>query len=79
MGDANRGLYEKFKVTRTDGSSESGGKHEYCRYFVLDLDHDPHAAAALDAYAWSCHEQYPSLAFDLLDQVEDIRSRQPKD
>ena len=78
MGDETKGLYHKFNVTRTDGSSEPGKKHEHCRYFVLDLDHDPHAAAALDAYAWSCREQYPALAQDLFDQVAEIRSRQPK-
>lgn len=41
--DENRGLYEKFRVWRTDGSSDVGGKHEHCRYFVLDLTHDPYA------------------------------------
>ncbi|MDE3244478.1 MAG: hypothetical protein KGN80_00210 [Acidobacteriota bacterium] len=73
--DQEKGLYRKFEVRRTDGSSEPGGKHENCRYFVLDLDHDPHAASALDAYAWSCRKDYPALANDLLDQVEEIRSR----
>lgn len=77
MGNKTAGLYRKFEVKRTDGTSEPGGKHEHCRYFVLDLDHDPHAAAALDAYAWSCREDYPMLSSDLLDQVEEIRSRKP--
>lgn len=66
MGDTNRGIYRKFNVTRTDGSSEPGGKHEHCRYFVLDLDHDPHAAPALAAYARSCSKTHPVLAADLL-------------
>lgn len=62
-----RGLEtQKFRVTRTDGSSEPGGKHEHCRYFVLDLDHDPHAAHALAAYAQSCALSHPVLAGDLL-------------
>lgn len=41
------GLYRKFIVTRTDGKSAPGQKHDGCDYFVLDLTHDPHAAPAL--------------------------------
>lgn len=63
--DKTKGLYNKFTVTRTDGSSGPGGKHEHCRYFVLDLDHDPHAQAAILAYANSCRDTYPMLAADL--------------
>lgn len=59
------GLYEKFKVERTDGQSEPGEKHHGCEYFVLDLDHDPHAIPALKAYAESCLDDYPQLAHDL--------------
>ena len=67
MGDKTKlyGLHEKFIVTRTDGSSEPGGKHEECSYFVLDLDHDPHAIPALAAYAESCEASHPMLARDL--------------
>ena len=54
MSDEYRGLYQKYQVRRTDGSSEPGGKHEDCQYFVLDMDHDPHAVAALEAYMNSC-------------------------
>lgn len=49
-------LYRKFHVERIDGTDQPGGKHECCEYFVLDLDHDPHAAPALRAYAASCEE-----------------------
>ena len=66
MGDTTKGIYNKFEVTRTDGSSRPGKKHEHCRYFVLDLDHDPHANAALMAYAASCAKTHPVLAGDLL-------------
>jgi len=51
MNDAERGLYRKYKVERNDGSSGPGGKHEKCEYFILDLEHDKHAKAALKAYA----------------------------
>lgn len=61
-----RGLYEKFRVFRADGQSASGRKHHKCAYFVLDMDHDPHAVAAVMAYAKSCAEQYPFLAADLM-------------
>jgi len=64
--DRTRGLYRKFYVGRTDGSSEPGGKHDGCDYFVLDLDHDRHAVHALMAYAESCMHDYPILAQDLL-------------
>ena len=63
--DNARGLYNKFDVTRTDGSSGPGGRHEDCEYFVLDLDHDEFAAAALQAYADACESRYPQLAADI--------------
>lgn len=62
-----RGLYRKFNVSRTDGSTEPGGKHEDCRFFVLDIDHDPFAIPALRAYAEACGDKYPELANDLLE------------
>ena len=65
--DRERGLYDKYTVTRTDGSSGPGGKHEHCQYFVLDVTHDPHALPALRAYAVSCHKDYPALSTDLGD------------
>jgi hypothetical protein len=70
MGDRNRGLYSKFTVERTDGQSALGKKHEDCDYFVLDLNHDPHAVPAVLAYAQSCHEDgYELLARDLKDTI----------
>ena len=63
--DATKGLYEKFHVERTDGRSAPGEKHDGCEYFVLDLDHDPHALPALIAYEKSCRADFPGLAADL--------------
>ncbi len=61
-----QGLINKFKkVERADGSSAPGGRHDGCEYFVLDIDHDPHARKALLAYADSCGGEYPELAADL--------------
>ncbi len=65
MGDKSRGLYEKFKVERTDGKSAPGEKHDRCDYFVLDVSCDPHAVRALMAYAESCKDEYPLLARDV--------------
>ena len=65
MGDKTRGLFPKFTVTRRDGSSAPGAKHDACNYFVLDVTHDPHAIRALRAYADSCEGEYPQLAHDL--------------
>lgn len=67
--DKDRGLYQKFLVERADGSSEPGGRHHECRYFVLDLTHDPHALPAIKAYLKSCRKDHPVLADDLEDWV----------
>jgi len=63
--EVGKGIYHKFKVTRTDGSSRKGGKHADCKYFVLDLKHDPFCRPALAAYARACRSTHPSLADDL--------------
>jgi hypothetical protein len=63
--DTEQGLFHKFEVTRTDGSSEPGGKHQDCAYFVLDVDHDPCAKAALAAYADAVEATHPLLAADM--------------
>lgn len=68
MGDKSRGLYPegKFIVRRRDGSDETGGKHDSCNYFVLDVTHDPHAIPALRSYAASARKEgYELLANDL--------------
>lgn len=60
-------LYHKFDVIRTD-NAEADPKSKHfggCHYFVLDIDHDPHAAPALLAYADSCQATHPQLAADL--------------
>jgi hypothetical protein len=66
MTDKAVGLIHKFDVTRTDGTSEPGGKHDGCRYFVLDVTHDPIALIAIGAYARSARASgYRTLADDL--------------
>lgn len=61
-----KGVYRKYLVKRL---RDREGKHRRCEYFVLDLDHDPHAAAALLAYANSCDEEHPELAADLRSRI----------
>lgn len=70
--DPVKGLYQKFTVTRTDGSSRKGKKHARCEYFVLDLKHDKFAVPALQAYARACRKEYPELSKDLLEKVDFI-------
>lgn len=60
------GLFKKFTVERTNGSSAAGGKHEHCDYFVLDLVHDKFAKDALYAYAKACEDTHPALHDDLI-------------
>ena len=60
-----QGIFRKFEIRRVDGSDAPGGKHHGCRYFVLDMDHDPYAVAALAAYARACRDSHPALSGDL--------------
>ena len=66
-----RGAFRKFEVTRTDERDLPGEKHEGCAYFVLDLDHDENAPAALRAYAESCKNERPELSKDLIAAVDE--------
>lgn len=65
-----QGLFRKFDVKRTDGSDGPGGKHEGCEYFVLDVNHDPHARAALAAYAKSVWSTHPALYADMRERYD---------
>jgi hypothetical protein len=70
-----KGLHNKYEIRRTDGSSDGNGKHAGCVYFVLDLEHDEHAIAAIRAYAKSCKKENPQLAADL--ESVAFNTRQP--
>lgn len=62
--DKQRGLYRKFRVTRTDPDAQA--RHADCDYFVLDLQHDRLAIPALAAYeAAAMAAGYNDLAEDL--------------
>lgn len=60
-----QGIFRKFIVRRVDGSDAPGGKHHGCRYFVLDLDHDAHAPAAMLAYSADCASTHPQLSREI--------------
>ena len=65
-------LEARYRVKKINDST---GKHDQCRYFVLDPLHDPLARAALAAYRDAAsHAGYDALATDLnswLDAVLD--------
>lgn len=67
--DKQRGLYEKFIVTRNRPSE----KHKNCRYFVLDLDHDELSVPAIKAYAAAAQ------AAGYIRLAEDLRAKLPID
>lgn len=60
------GLGGKYLIWRTDQRDRPGEKHHGCRYFVLDLTHDPAAAAAIAAYVAAVARSNPQLAADLV-------------
>ncbi len=73
MNDKKFGIYEKFRVSRTDGSSGSGKKHEFCSYFVLDYKHDPYVIPALKAYSKACKKEYPELSDDINNVIKNLK------
>lgn len=73
-----RGLnMNKFQVTRTDGSSEPGGKHHGCEYFVLDLTHDPYSVPAMVIYALACGNEYGQLKNNIFDRYKGLPPMRP--
>lgn len=73
VDETHLGLHAKYRVERLDGRSAPGEKHHGCYYFVLDVDHDPYAVPALQAYVDACGIDYPKLALDLLDLLDNYR------
>jgi hypothetical protein len=66
------GWIEKYRVERTDGADDVGGKHENCVLFVLDLTHDSKAQTPMLEYASSCyHAGYRELAKDIVRRVKE--------
>lgn len=58
-----QGLLHKYDVRR---ANDPTGKHDDCRYFVLDPQHDPLAMYALARYAeLAAVNGYEALAVDI--------------
>lgn len=64
-----KGLIDKYNVFRRDGRDRQGDKHRNCRYFVLDVSHDPFAIPAILAYAEACREKKPVLSENLIEMA----------
>lgn len=71
MTDEKRGLYMKYIVEKSDGSTCDP---EAC-YFVLRLDTQPEARAAMRVYADGIREELPQLADDIEDCCDELEQR----
>lgn len=77
MTDKTQGLIDKFTVRR---HNDPAHKHDDCRYFVLDPQHDPLALSALAMYAAIARlSGYTALADDLKAWVQQIEDTETKD
>ena len=56
------GLESRYNVSKLNDPT---GKHEECRYFVLDPQHDLYALQALKYYARIVEKAEPELSADL--------------
>lgn len=66
-----RGLEPRYEVRQIDDPT---GKHNECRYFVLDPQHDPIARRALLEYSRDAHDAgYEALSNDLMTWLGQIR------
>jgi len=66
-----RGLEPRYYVKKLNDASH---KHDECRYFVLDPQHDPIARAALAAYAGLARAaEHTQLADDLDQWLTELR------
>jgi len=68
---AENGLYDKYTITKTDGSPVD----ENAVYFVLRLDTDRHAQQAISAYIHSVQWENPQLADDLIALLRKVQSQ----
>lgn len=66
-----RGLYGKFIIEKANGEPLD----PEAQYFVLNYAQDPHARAALRAYAKSVQSENPDLARDLRIEVLEHSTR----
>jgi hypothetical protein len=65
------GLEYRYDVKKVN---DPDGKHDDCRYFVLDPAHDRAAWLALEEYAWTVRKSHPELSKDLYAWLWEIQS-----
>jgi hypothetical protein len=71
------GLESRYHVRKI---KDPEGKHDECRYFVLDPQHDPLALRALRVYAAAANSGgYVRLAADLWKWIDEIEDRNDVD
>jgi hypothetical protein len=76
LAEEDRGLEHRYDVKRVN---DAAGKHDDCRFFVLDPKHDPIARVAVSAYADEARAAgYDALADDLEALVNQTRTREPE-
>ena len=71
--DQKRGVYGKYEVRKIEKWGNGMKLTDPGPVFVLAYAKDPHARVALAAYAESCQADYPYLAEDLRDLLEEHR------
>lgn len=64
-----KGIYGKYEIRKTDGT-ETDPK---AVYFVLRLDTDPWARAAIREYARACQGEQPELAVDIWKLLKELK------
>lgn len=69
--------HETYVIRRRDGQDQPGGVHHKCRKFVLDIDHDPFARQALQAYATAAEATHPEMATRIFKLLEASPSPTP--
>lgn len=72
-GCLEEGLYAKYRVERLDGQDQPGARHHGCRYFPLDLSHDPDGRAVAAIYASLVEAERPRMAQDLRTLVKRLQ------
>ena len=67
----NKGLYRKYIIQKADGQPTDPG----AQYFVLRIDTDRHARAAIQAYADSVRSENFRLACNIVEWLIDTAPR----
>lgn len=72
---AEKGLFDKYYIRRTDEQDAPGCRHDNCELFVMDITHDIHAQDAMLFYARQVAAIKPQLALDIMEKVMKARGQ----